>query len=628
MLPRHLYELEVPSDPRPHPTNGSVAFVLSGMEEGEDRYHRRIWLHDGRSARAFTAGPGDTCPRWSPDGRWLAFLRAGKEKDSKPQLALMAVDGGEAEVLTSFDLGVEYVAWSPDGRWLLVVAGEWAEGWGGLADDDRARKVRRITRYPYRFESRGWLHDRRRHLWLIDPARREEARCLTQGEWDDFGPTWSPDGRKVAFLSDRSPRGGLERGVDAWEVEIEDGAVSRAAARGGWASLTYHPDGRLCLIGEPSGRYPAISGLWRRESDGGLTDLTGHLDRSLLTSAGVPPNETGWQDGRTLMLLETDGRLRGVAVGEDGTVDELVGGDRLITSLAARDGHLYYTASSPNGPGVLLTDDGHGEVALWEGAFEGLDLRPVEHWRTAVDGVEIDCFAVLPAGEGPFPVLLNIHGGPMTQYGFGFFDEFQVYAGAGFGVIACNPRGSAGRGIEFARAVTGEGWGKVDLADIIGALESALERYPQLDRARLGIMGGSYGGFLTAWTIGHDHRFASAVVERALLSFESFHGTSDIGPEFNESYALTEDHDELWALSPMSVARQIETPTLILHSENDFRCPIEQAEQLFVALLAKGVEVEFLRFPGESHELSRSGKPKHRVERFEAIIDWHLSHLT
>jgi len=141
-------------------------------------------------------------------------------------------------------------------------------------------------------------------------------------------------------------------------------------------------------------------------------------------------------------------------------------------------------------------------------------------------------------------------------------------------------------------------------------------------------MGGSYGGFLPAWTIGHDHRFGSAVVERALLSFESFHGTSDIGPEFNESYALTDDHDELWALSPMSVARQIETPTLILHSENDFRCPIEQAEQLFVVLLEKGVEVEFLRFPGESHELSRSGKPKHRVERFETIIDWHRRHLS
>ena len=159
--------------------------------------------------------------------------------------------------------------------------------------------------------------------------------------------------------------------------------------------------------------------------------------------------------------------------------------------------------------------------------------------------------------------------------------------------------------------------------DVIAALESALDRYPQLDRGRLGIMGGSYGGFLTAWTIGHDHRFGSAVVERALLSFESFHGTSDIGPEFNDSYALTDDHDELWALSPMSVARQIETPTLILHSENDFRCPIEQAEQLFVTLLDREVEVEFLRFPGESHELSRSGKPRHRVERFEAIIDWH-----
>jgi dipeptidyl aminopeptidase/acylaminoacyl peptidase len=180
--------------------------------------------------------------------------------------------------------------------------------------------------------------------------------------------------------------------------------------------------------------------------------------------------------------------------------------------------------------------------------------------------------------------------------------------------------------LEHVRAVVGDGWGVVDVEDVTNTIEEALRRYPRLDPERIGVMGGSYGGFLTAWLIAKDHRYASAVVERALLSFTSFAGTSDIGATFPKAYAgvdLVEDPDVLWQKSPLAIADQIQTPTLILHSENDFRCPIEQAEQLFMILKRQEVDTEFLRFPGEGHELSRSGKPKHRKERFDAILDWH-----
>ncbi len=247
------------------------------------------------------------------------------------------------------------------------------------------------------------------------------------------------------------------------------------------------------------------------------------------------------------------------------------------------------------------------------------------------DGWEIDAWVYLPPGSEPVPTLLNIHGGPASQYGFGFFDEFQVYVGAGFGVIACNPRGSAGKGREFLTAVVGDGWGRVDLADVLAVVEAAVERFPRIDPERLGVMGGSYGGFLTAWVTAHDTRFRSAVVERALLSFPSFWGTSDIGPTFTPNYTEA-DYPDGWPVwfehSPIAHAHRVRTPTLILHSENDFRSPIEQAEQYFVALLRNGTPVEFLRFPEEGHEMSRSGKPRHRRERFEAIIDWHRRHLT
>jgi dipeptidyl aminopeptidase/acylaminoacyl peptidase len=231
------------------------------------------------------------------------------------------------------------------------------------------------------------------------------------------------------------------------------------------------------------------------------------------------------------------------------------------------------------------------------------------------------------------PLLLNIHGGPATQYGYGFFDEFQVYAEAGYGVVACNPRGSSGKGAAFVRAPV-DAWEQerpVDLEDLLAVVEAALGRFPRLDAGRMGIMGGSYGGFMTARILAVDERWRSAVPERGLYSFTSFAGTSDIGHWFPGMYLRGRDFEDgwarLWRAGPLSKAHLIATPCLIVHSENDWRCPIEQAEQLHAVLVARGVESEMLRFPGESHELSRGGKPKHRRERFEAILDWHARHL-
>ncbi|MDX1450903.1 MAG: prolyl oligopeptidase family serine peptidase, partial [Acidimicrobiia bacterium] len=239
---------------------------------------------------------------------------------------------------------------------------------------------------------------------------------------------------------------------------------------------------------------------------------------------------------------------------------------------------------------------------------------------------EIDAWVFLPPGDGPVPGLLNIHGGPASQYGHGFFDEFQVYRSAGYAVIACNPRGSSGRGRAHTQAVVGDGWGVVDVEDVDAVVAAALHRFPRIDADRLGIMGGSYGGFLTGWMTAHQDRWKSAVVERALLGFGSFAGTSDIGATFPLSYTgadYPDGWDVWWDKSPLSVVHRVTTPTLVLHSEDDHRCPISEAEQWFMALLRNGTETVFLRFPGESHEVSSSGKPRHRRERFEAIVEWH-----
>jgi dipeptidyl aminopeptidase/acylaminoacyl peptidase len=631
-----LSRLSIPSDPQISPDGTRIAFVVSRPDLDEDRYHRTIWVWDGESANAFTHGPADFNPRWSPDGRTLAFLRGGGTPDKPPQVALIPAGGGEARILTDIELGCEEVEWSPDGSALAAVGVGYVEEWAGLDEAERARRPRRVTDVPFRFDNMGWIHDRKRHVWLVEASGENEPRCLTDGPFDERFIAWRPDGSSIAFHTDRSPRRAFEDGADLYEVDVESGEMRRIAERGSWSFPTFRPDGTLHAIGDPvPGSWPGLISVWRLEEE--PVDLTGHLDRNVFSMAlGVAPRGPHWHGNAFFSVIEDSGRVGVIRVNGDGTVDHLFDDDRAVKGLTvdSSGSKLALIISTPTDPGeVYLWVDGEERcLTNLNGEFRTeVPMVEPEHFRVVSGGIEVDAWAYLPPGAESVPVLLNIHGGPASQYGWGFFDEFQVFAGAGYAVVACNPRGSTGRGLDHVRAVVGDGWGVVDVEDVTNTIEEALRRYPRMDAERIGIMGGSYGGFLTAWLIALDHRYQSAVVERGLLSFTSFAGTSDIGAMFPKNYAgadLVEDPERLWEKSPLAIAHQIETPTLILHSENDFRCPIEQAEQLFVILKSQEVDVELLRFPGEGHELSRSGKPVHRVERFEAILEWHARRMT
>jgi len=638
MRPEDLTAYVSISDPQIHPDGIRIAFVVSRMNFEQDRYDRSIWLWDGSEARVFTHGPVDSRPRWSPNGESLAFLRASGEPGEPGQVAVIGAAGGEATVVSDFELGVSEAEWSPDGLQLAVIGLRWDEGWADLDDDVRDEAPRRISGPKWRFDGEGYLHDKLTIIYLIDPSGSDPV-ALTDDGYRDSGLVWRRDGSAVGFLSSRHERAGFDLASQAWEVPVAGGSPTALVELGMWAALSYSPADVPHVVGlEDPDDYPGVNALFRID-DGALVRLAGDYDRNLVSPApATTPAGPQWlADGSCRLVAEDRGTHRVIEVAADGSWQEVVGGNRLVTGMTVRpDGSaMAVVSTSVADPGELAWFEDGVETTLTDmnASFRSeAGLVEPEHFVATAGDVDLDVWVFMPPGDEPVPVLFNIHGGPATQYGWGFFDEFQVYVGAGYGVVATNPRGSSGRGTDFVRAPV-QMWGMdrpPDLEDLLGAFDAAMERFDRLDPARAGIMGGSYGGLMTAWILAVDDRWKSAVPERGVYNFMSFAGTSDIGFSFPRLYLGEWQYDDwsgLWDASPLKRAHLITTPCLIIHSETDFRCPIEQGEQLFSVLIDQGVEAELLRFPGEGHELSRGGKPRHRRARFEAILEWHARHL-
>jgi dipeptidyl aminopeptidase/acylaminoacyl peptidase len=667
-----LYQINTLSDPQFSPDGQWLAYVHTRIDRRSDGYQSAIWLAPlhGSRLRQFTAGERrDTTPRWSPDGRWLAFV--SNRGGDKAQIYVMATDGGEAQRLTDMENGAEAPVWSPDGKSIAFASRanslekeSEAQQEPAVDADEVERRAREreqqekkrtdprvIDRFAYRAET-SYFDGRTSHLYVVelDPETGQAAgkpRRVTEAERDYRDARWLPDGSALVAVAGRKPgEDDLFYFADLVRVPLASPGSPEELLTGPETEDTTprpSPDGRWIAylsapVAELSTANIRIKLLPARGEQGGHGEprvLTGNLDEHASDIAWSADSQS------VCFLCGRQGRVELCRVGiEGGPVDTLLSAEREILAydLSPDGSQAGFVASTDRAPWDLYVAalDGSQEDRLTEVNGSWLadrHLAEVEDlWFESADGTRIQGWIVKPPDEqpGPPPLVLSIHGGPHAMWSRHeptMWHEWQMLAARGYMVFACNPRGSDGYGLDF-RAALLHRWGEADLADLMSGVDELVAR-GLADPERLFITGGSYGGFMTAWVIGHDQRFKAAVAQRGVYDLIGFYSTSDI-PLFTEwEFGANpwENADLLWRFSPLAYVENMHTPLLLIHSENDFRAPIPAAEGLFVALRRLRREVEMVRYPRDGHELSRSGEPKHRVDRLERIAGWFDRHL-
>lgn len=678
MKPEHLPLLKSVSAPAVHPDGSRAVVSVIRPDFDADSYVGQLWnvqLDPEKLPRRLTRGFRDTAPAFSPDGLVLAFLRASAE--GKPQLHVVEASGGEPRLLTDAKLGVSSFAWSPDSHSIVFGARTPDDGRYGTVDGVSAggEDARLITDYKYRMNGVGYTADKPRQLYIVDVPELDDeprvapvgralkaskagargsgetagadaasleamlppARQLTFAATDHSGESFSADGRTVYFVASLHEGSDLDLETGVYRVPVAGGQPEPVkAANSGRQTVgaaRQSRDGKwLFFIAQELGAsgqdfVAKNTALYVMPAAGGEATVLSDVETMDVAGNGEGLELRG--PDSVLLLNNAQGTVELLEFGATGNHSLLVHGDRVVTGAASAGGSLVISfADSATAGDVAALEDGQLRLLTDFSAELRLQadiIEPQELTFDSADGYPVHGWLVLPPGKGPHPVLLNIHGGPFSQYTVALFDEAQVYAAAGYAVLMCNPRGSAGYGQAHGRSIK-EKMGTIDMQDVLAFLDGSLAKFQELDGDALGIMGGSYGGYLTAWTISQDHRFKAAIVERGLLDPVSFTGSSDIGWFFGGEYTGS-SAEQMAAQSPMATVRNVRTPSLVIHSEEDLRCPVEQGQRYFTALKQQGVDAAFLVFPGENHELSRSGTPHHRKQRFEEILRWWARYL-
>ncbi|MCQ6265893.1 S9 family peptidase [Fictibacillus sp. WQ 8-8] len=664
--PEDLFELKIVSDPQISPDGKSIVYVETKMDRDTNKYSSRIWIvsTSGETApQQFTSGPGlDFAPRWSPDGKWLAFVSTRR---GHSQLWIMSSTGGEAEALTSIRYVGSIPVWSPDSRTIGCVVHVGPEG----PEDDIGRKrtprqrfsedVLVIDRLEYKLDTTGYLVGKHWHLFTIPVVGPDRGKFqqLTFGDYNYSSPAWSPDGQYIAVAGNRTPdRLALALVNDIWVIAATGGEPHRLTRSQGPANHpTWSPDGQVIAYVGHDRRYGGYTnpGIWMVAASGGepweltngfpypigdksIGDIRGHKEPSI--------SLTWAPDGQNIYTCVSKAgavHLWRFSIPDNQAIQMTTGNSVIYNVSFTLDTRqvamAITTATLPND--IWVADISKGTITnkrrLTRVNRDWLSQlaisEPIHFSSRSANGPEVEGWILYPPGGIParslIPTILEIHGGPMIMYGYVFFLEFQLLASQGFAVIYTNPRGSMGYGQEFVAAIRGD-WGNHDYMDLMAAMDYVLSK-GTLDPNRLGVAGGSYGGYMTNWIVTQTHRFKAAVSMRGISNLYSLFGTSDCG------FLKADDYggppwvfpEKYMKRSPIKYVANVRTPLLIIQSTLDFRVPIEQGEQFYTALKFQGRNVRMIRFLNDTHELSRSGNPWHRVIRLEHILSWFQKHL-
>ena len=637
--PEHVYDLVKVGDPSISPDGTRLAYASSVIDRELMKERSQVMMAsipDGEH-RALTQGSSDTAPRFSPDGGQVAFVRP--DERGRKQLWIIPLDFGEARRLTDVDGGVGDIAWSPDGGRIAFVS-DVAPAYDAKleAGRDRGPDVRVVRRIRYRSDTGGWRGDRFRHVFVVD-AVSGAVRQVTAGEGDDAAPAWSPDGARIAYVSDAVEGRDSSWMAGVYVVSADGGEPERwAPGVSGFGqnplsgAVAWSPDGgRLAIVGtddpvlgDPRQAFLFVAGrdAARRLTDGDYSPV-------------LPAPELRWTgDDGIVFLADHRGQSYVCQVqAGGGPLRTLSGGGAQSVSLTvdAAAGSAVIRSTPPDSAGDLHFVDLHAgsQRRLTCSNDEYFADHPpgmMSKFTIGRGGMEIESRLVVPPDfdeSRRYPLVVDVHGGPHGRFQDSFDSTHHVLATAGYLVLAVNPRGSTTYGPDFARAVIGD-WGGEDYLDIMAAIDAVCAR-GIVDDSRLGIHGYSYGGFMSAWAVGHTGRFRAAVVGAPVVNLVSMYGTSDIGVSFGEPQwggTLADAFDAFVERSPLTYAANVDTPVLLLHGEDDQRCPIGQSEEMFVSLKRLGKEVELVRFPGCTHSFLRSGHPKMRVEYLRRMKAW------
>lgn len=650
----HLFTLQSVTAPTLAPNDKEAVFVRTNIDEKDNKYYASLFHIDlsTEEVTQWTFGKERVSqPQWSPDGKKIAFL---SNRDEKNQLYIMSRSGGEAQKLVDFPNGVSTFVWSPCSQKLWVQA-SLEDGTTFTEEpkkEDKLPQAYVVDRMKHKMDGVGGngLRPQNRSAHIAEVTLEGDITQFTEGNHDYVLNAVSHDGKKLMYGVNRTENQDFEFRLPLYVANIatkEEKVLVEADGHYGGAAFSFD-DRYIAYVGSDATYKNATHSkvyVYDTETET-TTVLTEELDAPVGDYAvadlqqGVQAPAVVWTETNALYFqVSTMGDIRLYYATLEGELYPASPENEHVYGYAiAKSGNEALLAvSNPTFPGELfaydITTGERKQLTHFNDEFlqevtlstpEAIVFKGKEDW-------DVHGWMMKPANyvEGEkYPLIVEVHGGPHTLYANSFFHEMQLLAAQGYGVLYINPRGSHGYSQAFVDAVRGD-YGGGDFDDVMKATDYALATYDWIDETRIGLTGGSYGGFMTNWAVGHTNRFKAAVTQRSISNWISFFGVSDIGYYFTDWQIGGDmlDVEKLWHHSPLKYAKNVETPLLILHSEKDFRCPIEQAEQFYITLKSMGKEVGFVRFPDCDHNLSRTGTPNLRIERLDQIVGWFEKYL-